>query len=257
MSGATQVDIAVEPTGPDAPVTTVERPANVPEKFWNAETGSVNTEALLASYGELEGKLGGTTQETPAEAPAGTETETPKENSTGDEQVDEIVDKVGLDVGAIEAHWLEHKTLPDDQVAKLEAAGISKEIAEEFIGYRVAQADKVRAELLSPFGGEDAVNSMVDWAGKNWTPEQAKAFNDAMNGNDLAAKQLSLKALNTDYTKAKGVQPRLVTPTNATPAGNDTFANMAQLMAAQNDPRYKTDSAYRDAVIAKLGRSNF
>jgi hypothetical protein len=36
------------------------RPTGVPEKFWDAETGAVRTEALLKSYLELERKLGST-----------------------------------------------------------------------------------------------------------------------------------------------------------------------------------------------------
>ena len=43
----------VTPTTTNAPAK-AERPPSVPEKFWNAETGQVNTEALLKSYGELE-----------------------------------------------------------------------------------------------------------------------------------------------------------------------------------------------------------
>ena len=42
------------PASPDKP----ERPAGVPEKFWNPELGTVRTEALLKSYLELERKLG-------------------------------------------------------------------------------------------------------------------------------------------------------------------------------------------------------
>ncbi len=38
------------------------RPAGVPEKFWNPDSGSVRTEALLKSYLELERKLGSMVQ---------------------------------------------------------------------------------------------------------------------------------------------------------------------------------------------------
>ena len=41
----------------DTDVTTT-RPANVPAKFWDANTGEVRTDALLKSYLELEKKLG-------------------------------------------------------------------------------------------------------------------------------------------------------------------------------------------------------
>jgi hypothetical protein len=45
---AAAVDVAVA----------VERPEHVPEKFWDAATGAVRSEALLKSYVELERKLG-------------------------------------------------------------------------------------------------------------------------------------------------------------------------------------------------------
>jgi len=40
-----------------------ERPADVPEKFWDAATGTVRTEALLKSYAELERKVGSAGQD--------------------------------------------------------------------------------------------------------------------------------------------------------------------------------------------------
>ena len=47
---------------PDATATAVEsaeeRPADVPEKFWDAEAGCIRTDALLRSYVELERRLG-------------------------------------------------------------------------------------------------------------------------------------------------------------------------------------------------------
>jgi hypothetical protein len=45
----------VENAPANAPAT--ERPAEVPEKFWDAETGSLRIEALLKSYRELERRL--------------------------------------------------------------------------------------------------------------------------------------------------------------------------------------------------------
>lgn len=47
---------------PDATATAAEsaevRPADVPEKFWDAEAGCIRTDALLRSYVELERRLG-------------------------------------------------------------------------------------------------------------------------------------------------------------------------------------------------------
>src|SRR5919205_4614295 len=40
-----------------------QRPAEVPEKFWDAASGTLRTEALLKSYMELERKLGSVGQD--------------------------------------------------------------------------------------------------------------------------------------------------------------------------------------------------
>ena len=43
---------------PAAILPAVERPAYIPQKFWDADAGTVRVEALAKSYGELERKLG-------------------------------------------------------------------------------------------------------------------------------------------------------------------------------------------------------
>ncbi len=44
--------------GSTAPAGASDRPTEIPEKFWDADTGSIRTEALLRSYLELERRLG-------------------------------------------------------------------------------------------------------------------------------------------------------------------------------------------------------
>jgi len=43
---------------PETSAEAIERPAEVPEKFWDVETGCIRTDALLRSYVELERRLG-------------------------------------------------------------------------------------------------------------------------------------------------------------------------------------------------------
>jgi hypothetical protein len=46
------------------------RPADVPEKFWDAETGTLRAEALLKSYRELERRLSQRAAPPGSDAPA-------------------------------------------------------------------------------------------------------------------------------------------------------------------------------------------
>jgi hypothetical protein len=263
MGAAVEYTITSEPAAAEAPSTsTAERPANVPEKFWDPERGAVNTEALLASYSALESKLGtpkpGTEETTEAatEEPETATEASPEESKTGDEEADKIVTEAGLDVEAIEAHWLEHQTLPEAELEKLAKVGVTKEMAEEFIGYRVAQAERVREEVLSAVGGAEVVDKMVEWAGKTYSQEKAASFNAAVNSKDRGQIEMALKALKVDFDKANPSRPKLVKPAgNLKSTAGDRFESLDQLLAAQADPRYRTDAAYREAVIAKLSRS--
>src|SRR5919202_193006 len=64
MSQEGQHPMTEDSTAPEAARAEVaQRPADVPEKFWDAATGTIRTEALLKSYAELERKLGSTGQE--------------------------------------------------------------------------------------------------------------------------------------------------------------------------------------------------
>lgn len=244
-------------TGADAPeVTTgVTRPDNVPEKFWNAEKGEVNTEAILAYYSSLKGKLGSGAKADETQPEVTTEGDE-AETTTGDEEADKIVTEAGLDVEAIEAHWLEHKTLPDAELEKLAKVGVTKEMAEEFVAYRAAQAEQVRAEIISSVGGEEVVNKMVDWAGKNYDQTKADAFNAAVNSGNKGQIEMALKALQKDYEKANGRVPKLVKPTSGAAVRGERYESLEQMMADQRDPRYATDPAFRQKVIDKLSRSS-
>ncbi len=77
-----------------------------------------------------------------------------------------------------------------------------------------------------------------------------------VNSGDKARIDLAVKALKADFDKNNGVRPKLVTPSAKTVPNGGTFGSIQELMAAQNDPRYKSDPAYRNAVIEKLSRSS-
>jgi hypothetical protein len=60
--------LLIPPAATDA--AAASRPADVPEKFWDAATGTLRTDALLKSYGELERRLSQKMAPPPADAPA-------------------------------------------------------------------------------------------------------------------------------------------------------------------------------------------
>lgn len=262
MGDVADVTITTPPTGPDAPQTGAERPAHVPEKFWDAETGSIKTDALLQSYAHLESKLGGGNPADEAGnegaqegSDEGTDEGTGEDDPEGD-KAREVAEEAGLDIQALEAHWEEHGSLPEDTYEKLASVGVDKSLVDEFVAYRIAQGAAVRDEMYATVGGEEVVNKMVDWAAKNWTQEQADAFNEAVNSKRRGKIEIALKGLKADYDKANGVKPKLLKSTNSATVKGDRYESLEEMLADQRNPKYRSDPAFRQRVIDKLSRSN-
>lgn len=258
MSDFAEVTIQSQ-TGPDAPTRESERPAHVPEKFWNAETGEINTEALLNSYGELEKKVG-----TPkADDAVGDEPDADADEQEAADEADpeadealKVAEEAGLDVPALEAHWEEHGALPDDAYEKLASVGVDKTLVDEFVAYRIAQGEAVRTEVLGSVGGEEVVNKMIEWAAQNYSQEKADAFNEGVNSKNKGKIELALKALKADFDKANGVRPKLLKSTSGPAPKGDKYASLEEMLADQKNPKYRTDPAFRQRVVEKLSRSD-
>lgn len=245
MSNQHEVVITTPATPAEAPVVS-SRPDNVPAEYWDEATKSINTEALLAAVAAPAGDTG--------EAPKADE-EAPKVDE--EKKAEALADEAGIDVGAVEAAFLETGEVPADTYEKAAKVGITKEMVDEFVGYRVRQADMLREEILQPFGGTEAVGKMAEWAGTNWTKEKAESFNKLVNSGDRGSIELAVRGLQADYQKANGTRPRLVSGTGgAAASASGVYRSIQELAADQRDPRYATDPAFQKAVFEKLRRSS-
>lgn len=222
--------------------TTPSRPDYVPEKFWDATTGTIRTEELAKSYAALEQKVSAPADPTKeGEAPA-------------EDKATQAVENAGLDMAALQAQFDANGTLDDASYAALEKAGITRDIVDSYIDNMQAKATLVEMEAYNMVGGKEQYASMAEWAKANFTDAELTAYNAAVVGNEDQRK-LALEGLKARYTAASGSEPALLSG-NSAANGVDAFASLAQLTAAIRDPKYKIDPAYRASVEAKLSRSN-
>ncbi|HYD30078.1 MAG TPA: hypothetical protein VEB64_04380 [Azospirillaceae bacterium] len=183
------------------------RPANVPEKFWDPETGTVRLEDLLASYQELEGRFG----------------------------VPDVPDgyRIGCDHGLFE---------PDPDInARLHTAGFTPEQAQllyDLAAERMIpmlqemaaqfQSDRELERLVDHFGGEDKWREMSRqlhaWARKNLPPPAVEGLTTTYEG---------ILALHRMMT---GNEPPAMRGMGG--SGSATEADLQQMM---RDPRYWRD----------------
>jgi len=220
------VTITTPPTGPEAP--------------------KVDDAARLAIEGNGQQQQGQQPNQQPTNTPS-------------DEQAQNIANEAGLDVEAIENHWLEHGSVPEAELAKLAKVGITKEMAEDYIAYRQSQAESAQNDLITQVGGNESFAAMSQWAATAWDAEQLAAYNAAVDSGDKGQIQLALKALKAEYAAANPpspAKPKLVNAPNHAGGGVQAYQSLAEAQRDFSNPLYHQDPAFRAQVERRLAVSN-
>jgi len=169
-----------------------------------------------------------------------------------EDQAENIANEAGLDVGAIETHWIEHGSLPETELTKLEQLGISREDAEAYIAYRYEQSQNANNDLIESVGGEETFSQMSQWATTSWDAAQLEAYNKAVDSGDRGQIQLALSALKSAYLAANPPappKPKLVSAPNAgTGGGVQPYRSLAEAQRDFSNPLYQKDPAFRSEV---------
>lgn len=223
------------------------RPENIPEKFWDAATGTVKTEDLIKSYQELEKKL--PTAATAQTPPAVTLPVTPDPAAATPDAAKEALAAKGLDMGKFATEFQTNGTLSPETYAAIEAAGFGKEVVDAYIAGQQALANQRDQAGYEVAGGKENFSKMVTWAAANMSVEERQAFNKAVAGTDAEMK-LAISGLRAQYEAVNGKEPQLQGGIPSTAAAG--YESKAQMTADMRDPRYAKDPAFRAKVEAKL-----
>ena len=84
---------------------------------------------------------------------------------------------------------------------------------------------------------------------------EKKAYNTAVNSQDMDTVKLAVESLKAKYQTANGTEPNLVQG-KATPATEQGYASWAEVTQDMADPRYAKDPAYQAAVKTKISNSD-
>jgi len=217
-----------------------DRPAWLPEKFKSPED-------LAKAYSELQSKMGSQSNQQQAAQPAADQTTT--------QQADAALSQQGLNMSSFTNEFDTTGELSEASYAKLASAGFDKNIVDNYIEGQRARASLYEVSLKDSVGGNQAYGDMVEWAKAAMTPAEIDAFNMSVSSSNPEAAKLAVAGLKSRYESANGKEPRLLQG-NSSGGQGDAFQSRAEMTAAMKDPRYKTDTAYRQSVINRLGRSN-
>jgi len=226
-----------------------DRPEWLPEKFNSVED-------MASAYEALEHKLGSQDEEEYEEQYDDDEYEEEYEEDQDElDGIAEELEELGIDFDDLSQEFATLGGLTEDSYDSLLEAGIPRSVVDQFIDGQMAVADQMQEQAFSQVGGQEAYTDMVSWAADNIPEASIDAFNDAVNSGNIETANLAIQGLQARYRSVNGNEPSLVMgETNSVTGG--VFDSAAQLTAAMRDPRYSTDSAYRQSVASKLSRSN-
>ncbi len=255
-----------EPTGREGDTPAGDQPVkpeHVPEKFWNAETGEVNYEAWNNAHTELETKFhqGNKDDAAAGNDPADTGDKSGDGGDTPEGDKDEVVN--ALETPAAQAaatEYAEKGELSDATYSNLEKAGFTRDMVDSYIAGQEAQANAVADAAFTPAGGEEGYAAMIGWAKENLEPAEIRAFNTQIKSGDLEVIGAAVKNLHARYAENADIEgDRLGGGAGGSEGG--AFGSRAEMTAAINKVNdagqrlYDVDPAYRQAVIARIGKS--
>lgn len=219
---------------------------------------------LVKAYTELEKKLGqGKPEAKPEDKPAA-KPEANAEAKPEDKPQDKpeanpndaakALEGKGLDYTAFSAEYSEKGELSADSYAKLEKAGIPRDMVDAYIAGQKALADRARAEVFEVAGGEDNYAAAIEWAKANMSDADKAAYNKVVNGGDLNATKIAVQGLIARFRAAEGQEPNLLGG-DAVSGDSDVYTSWAQITQDMAKPEYNSDPAYRKRVEQKVARS--
>ena len=234
-----------------------------------------NVEDLEAAYNELQKKLGDSPSEQQETAEPETEYELYSDDGsvnyeTANElygnQLGELFKDNNIDPFAMSKHFEENNgTLNDEMYEQLSKAGLSKTVVDNYLdgvrnetGFNPDTPEPVLSqpevdEIKGLAGGDDGYDSLMEWASKNLSQEDAKNYDDVLATANKSAIKFAVKALMGQYEDSQGRDSRIVTGKESS---TENYRSMAEVVRDMNKPEYQTDEAFRDDVLRKLSASN-
>lgn len=235
------------------------RPEWLPEKF-------KDTKQMAEAYKELEQKMSAQPAAQP-EAQVAAEPEEPiaEESEPVDGEMDLSIDieKAAQESWADEFSEEFNRTgkLSQESYRKLEKRGLPPKFVDAYIAGQKALVQERVQSLVGTVGGKAQYGELIDWARGSLNESEIKSFNELVTKGTPDQARLAILGLKARRDSETGTGSKLRQGTGAPSAratdGLEPFETLGQLIEAQSDPRYKTSPKYREAVMARLERSNF
>lgn len=230
--------------------TVPERPENIPEKFWDAEKGEVNTEALLKAQQDAEAALRKAQQGDEATQNEGSDTQ-----NEGNETPEDTPNQANV-VEAASTEYDEKGELSEGTLKNLEGVGISREMVQMYLDGMNAVVSNLQSAAFEPFGGQEGYDKAAEWAAENLTEGEIKAIDIQLTSNNPEIVAAGAKALAKRFKEEGNFEPPPMRGSGNSGPSGPVYTHRSQMVRDMRDPRYRRDASFRKEVEERIRRSN-
>ncbi|QWF18703.1 capsid assembly protein [Lysobacter capsici] len=172
----------------------------------------------------------------------------------GDAGVKSVLAAAGLSQDDFTKEFAETGDLSEESRVKLEKAGFDRATQDVYLDGLKARRSSYETQLYEGTKGKDGYAAMTAWASQNLSVADIDAFNATISSGNAAQAKLAISGLVARMNAGKAT---LLNGKTGSANGVTGYASQAEVRTAVNDPRYRTDPAYRKAHEARLMASTF
>jgi len=160
----------------------------------------------------------------------------------------------GVDFAAMEQEFTKNGSLSSESYSKLEAAGYPKSVVNGVIAGWQAAADHYVNSVTDMAGGKEDLQKMQQFV-LSQGDEMRKAYNDAINSENLGQIRLVFEGIKSKMTAAFGTSKRTIIGNSAATDTSVGYQTTAEMIKDMSDPRYQKDAAFTKEVYRKVKNS--
>lgn len=163
----------------------------------------------------------------------------------------------GVDFKEAIKEYEQSGNISDRTIANLVSAGYPKEVIESFLESRKVLEERFTNAVYEAAGGAEEYMQLTSWAQSNLPESTIKAFNKAVDSNDLDMISLMISGIQSKMVAARGTRNPSIIGSSQSQGESRGFASKADMIKAMSDPRYNRDAAYTRSVEQKMYYTNF
>ena len=157
-------------------------------------------------------------------------------------------------VKSAQTEWAEKGELSEDTYESLSKAGYSRDVVESHIAGANARQELANLKAFNKAGGsEESYKEMTAWAATNLSESEIAAYDKTIS--DPTTMESAVEGLYAKFTAASNSEGKTVHGNPGSSSPGSHYKSSAEMQADMNNPKYKTDAAFRNAVAQKIAAS--